>query len=523
MHWWRPATDGGRTSLLDLAAEMKLSLPTHVPARELLIFLGVTFFVQVIEGTKILTAFEFGAFLFICADAFNAAGGLIYPSGAYIFFFSLLSVGVGGYVKTLFGEPLDSNVTNAQRSMLAYVACAGSLWVASKLNRQMRAKRPWLMRYQTDYRIRQVALGSALFGQYGWLIIPYSVITTFEQVNNFLPLAVLLLVYARTRQTGGRQSFTLLAFVVWLYSTVTWGILAFSKQGMFVPSVVWAIGALAAGYRASLKQVLILAAAASLAAAILTPVSQLGRNYQQDPHANQIAWSLLSHPLDTRHRYLEAQAASLATGTTIHWFNGAEGLLDRLAMFPIDDALMNVTDQGHELGFAPIESRIYNMVPRYLLRGDKPTLHWGNSYAHEIGLLGVDDFTTGVSFSPVADAYHCLRWWGLAVCCPLFLVMFVVSDSLTGSTRQTIWGTLYIILFAHSAPEGMLNTMFAAPTTYAFGIAAAAMLATYFLPYVGGLLLPVTRPVSAFVQQQPWRANRPLVKPSMARTIENNI
>lgn len=501
---------------------MKLSLPTHVPTRELLTFLGLLFFVQVLEGTRILTAFEFGAFLFICADAFNAVGGLIYPSGGYIFFFTALTAGVGGLVKTLFAEPLDANVTDAQRTMLVYVACAVSLWVAAKLNARLRAKRPWLMRYQLDHRIRQVALGSALFAQYGWAVVPLSVVSTFGQINNFFPLAILLLVYARTRQTGGHQSFTLLAFSIWLYATIFWGILAFSKQGMFAPSVVWAIGALAAGYRASLKQVLIVVVAASAAAAILTPVSQVGRIYQKDANANDMAWYLLFHPIETRKRFVESQKANLASGTAIHWFNEPEGLLERLTMFPIDDALIQITDQGHVLGFAPVVSRLYNVVPRYLLSGEKPVLHWGNTYAHEIGLLGSEDYSTGVSFSPVSDAYHCLRWLGLAVCCPLFLVMFVVSDSLTGSTRQTIWGTMYTILFAHAAPEGMITTMFSAPTIYAFAIWVAALVATYFLPYVGGLLLPMTRPAGAFIEAQPLTANRSIIKPSMARTIEGN-
>lgn len=487
---------------------MKLSLPTHVPLRRLLPVLGCLLFIQVLEGTQLLTALEFGTFLLVSAAAFNAVGGLVYPSGSYIFFLVVLSAGGGGVTKTLLGEPLDSNVTNAQRSLLAYVACACSLWLAAYMASRLRAKRPWLAGFQLDHRVKQAALGSALIAQYGWLIIPLSMISTFSQINYFFPLAILMLVYSRTKETLGRQSFSPLAFVVWAYSTVVWGILAFSKQGMFTPSLVWAIGALAAGYRTTLKKLILVGALATASAAILTPVSQMGRIYRNKPESTQMAWNLLTHPLETRQQYQEYERGETLRGGGFSWFNERQGFLDRLTMFPIDDALMQITDNGHVLGFFPIETRLANMIPRYFLSGEKPIYHWGNTYAHELGMLSKADNSTGVSFSPVSDAYHCLKWWGYVVALPLFLVMFLVCDSLTGSTEQTIWATFYIMLFSHAAPEGMLTTTFAAVTTYAVAVAMAALVSRYFLPYVGGLLLPPKRvPATAPAASVAWQAS----------------
>lgn len=478
---------------------------------------------QFAEGTKLITALEFGAFLLVCADAFNVLGGLIYPSGSYIFFFAVLDVGLGGVLKTFFGEPLDSNVTNAERSMLAYLVGACSLWVAARFAVKMRAKRPWLAKLQLDSRVPQIAVGAALVGQYGGMAVPYSVVSTFNQVNFFLPLSVLILAYARTKETDGARSFSILGFLIWAYTTLAWGVFAFSKQGMFLPAAVWAIGALVAGYRTSVKKLLVIVTVAFLAASVLTPVSQIGRIYRSDPNSTEVAWNLLTHPLETRRQYKEIQSGEARSGKSFHWFNQVDGLLDRLTMFPIDDALMNVTDHGHQAGYEPIAARFYNVIPRYLLSGEKVTLHIGNTFGHEIGLLGKRDESTGISFSPVGDVYHCLRWWGLVLMCPLLLVMFVFCDSLTGSTEQTIWAALFIMLFTHAAPEGMIGTPFSAVSTYAAGVVLAALLSRYVLPYVGGFVWsprPVQQTEPAVL---PWQAGRPAGRPYVARTIESKI
>ena len=502
---------------------MRLSLPTHIPVRRLFPVLGAMLAFQVVEGTKLITALEFGAFLLVCADAFNALGGLIYPSGSYIFFFAVLDVGVGGVLKTFLGESLDSNVTNAERSMLAYLVGACSMWVAAKLAVKLRARRPWLAKLQLDSRTPQTAVGAALVGQYGGMAVPYSVVSTFNQVNLFLPLSVLILAYARTKETDGKRSFSILAFLIWAYSTLAWGVFAFSKQGMFLPSAVWAIGALVAGYRTSIKKLLLVVTGAIFAVSVLTPVSQIGRVYRNDPNSHEVAWNLLTHPLETRRQYKEMQSGESRRGRSIHWFNQVDGLLDRLTMFPFDDALMNVTDHGHQAGYAPIVARFYNVIPRYLLSGEKVTLHIGNTFGHEIGLLGKRDDTTGISFSPIGDVYHCLRWWGLILMCPLLLIMFAFCDSLTGSTEQTIWAALYVMLFTHAAPEGMIGTPFSAVSTYAFGVVLAALLSRYVLPYVGGFVWS-SRPVQQATHGvQPWQTGPPAGRPYMARTIDNKI
>jgi len=469
--------------------ELQLNLPKRLPLRHLMPFLGVVLVLQLLEGTKAATSLEFCAFILLMTDAFNAVGGMVYPSGAYIFFLGMLSVILGGLAKTALGESLDAQVMHAQRSMLVYLVGAVSVWCAARISARVRVKRPWLESLNiSTQQMREAALGSALVGQFGWMLVPLSVVSTFNQLNQFLPIAILFAVYTKARATHGRRTFSVLAFVVWLWGTVNWGIFLFSKAGMFTPAVMWALAALAAGYRSTWKKLLTIGAVVLVCSSFMTAISQVGRVYRDSPDAMAKAIDLTLHPVRTREIYLAQSRAVLRNPTNYHWFSDSQGLLDRLTVFPIDDALISISDEGHTRGILPIETYVVNMIPRYLVK-QKLTYHWGNQYAHEIGMLGNNDDTTGVSFSPFADGYHTMLWWGMtAVMFPVLLAMFSFCDSLTGSTEQTIWACLYLLYFAHGSAEGMLGSPFSAISVNAVMIVAAAIVTRYGTATVGHLL-----------------------------------
>jgi len=500
---------------------MKVTLPTHIPMRYVFPAVGVLCALQVLEGTSIYTSLAYCAFIVVMSDAFNACGGLVYPSGATIFFIGLLTVTLGGLVKTVLGEPLDSNVLAPQRTMLVYLVGACSLWLASRINARIRRKRPFLQSLQIHDSFRQAALGAALVGQFGAILVPIAYIASYNQVNNFLPLSIMLAVYGTARKSGGWRSFNVLALIVSTWYTLFFGIFSFSKAGMFTAPVAWALGATIAGYWITTRRLVFVAAFAISMSVFLTPVSQLGRVYRDDPDAHVKALDLLFHPVRTREEYQAQAAEQLQISNGYHWFNEDYGLLDRLTIFPIDDALINLTDEGHSATIFPIETYVINMIPRYFV-GEKTTLRWGNHYAHEIGLLGADDMTTGISFSAFADAYHCVQWWGVTlVMLPAFLMMFWVMDSVTGSTKHTFWASIYILWLAHGAAEGMMNAPFGAVSVITFMVILAAFLATYILPLVGGLLIPVRRTILPLSADPGPRPAPPLgLGP---RTIEEKI
>jgi hypothetical protein len=164
-----------------------------------------------------------------------------------------------------------------------------------------------------------------------------------------------------------------------------------------------------------------------------------------------IATQLLEHPEETRQSYLEASAGSAG------YYNTPQGFWDRLQFISVDDSLIEITDQGHVFGLSPLTAALLNAVP-HVFWPDKPNLNFGNLYEHEIGGLSDEDTTTGISFSPTAEAYHMDQWVGVLVVAPLiWLVLFFAFDSLFGDLRASPWGLLVIALVSHVAPEGALN------------------------------------------------------------------
>jgi hypothetical protein len=110
----------------------------------------------------------------------------------------------------------------------------------------------------------------------------------------------------------------------------------------------------------------------------------------------------------------------------------------------------------------------------------------GNVFAHEVGLLAEEDYSTGVSFSSTAVAFHLLGWPGIFLLAPaLWLLLFTIFDSLCGDVRKAPWGLLVMVLYAHAAPEGDVNSVIYMCFYGAFAIIFAAIMGAYVMPVVG--------------------------------------
>ncbi len=85
----------------------------------------------------------------------------------------------------------------------------------------------------------------------------------------------------------------------------------------------------------------------------------------------------------------------------MNYYNEPQGFFDRLTMIGPDDALIDYTSRGNYYGVAVIPAYFANWIPHFLWP-DKPGLASGNLFAHEIGgIVAEDDYTTGISFTPV--------------------------------------------------------------------------------------------------------------------------
>lgn len=474
---------------------MRLPFPERIPLVPVFLFAISLCVVQLLEGTD--PAFALGCFFFVILAAlgFNVGGGFTRPSGGYIFFYASLTVIIGIIWKAVLREPADSNLQNPVLSIQAFVASMAMMMLAVYLSTKLRTKRSLLETMITDANMQTATVGCTIAGiliMVADLFVSSgsgSVVSALNQVNRFLPMAIILGVIHTIRRSGGTRSINLPVLVsgVLLFGV---GILGYSKEGILTPFLCWTIAASSQRYKVTRAQIFGAVLVTLFIFQYLVPYAQYGRAFRGDTLLDnvQISVSLLSDLGYVRQQYL-LDSEYVAESTVGGYYDHPQGFFDRLQSLGIDDALIEHTEQFGPHGYLPIVASLENLVPHFLWK-DKPAVQQGNVYAHEIGMLGESDISTGISFSPTAEAYHLGEWKGIFLLAPcLWIVLFTVFDSLCGDVRLSPWGLLAIVTFAHLAPEGGVSAISYALGYTSFGIIFAAITGAYLMPILGTLLI----------------------------------
>jgi hypothetical protein len=157
-------------------------------------------------------------------------------------------------------------------------------------------------------------------------------------------------------------------------------------------------------------------------------------------------------------------------------------------MIPPDDELLTYSAQGHYEGLEPIYEYFGNLAPHFIYPNKHITFS-GNYYAHEMGFgLSEDDYSTGISFSPVGEAYHCVGWGGVLWLLPLIWIMLFSSvDFVVGDMTKYPWGLMIVVWFAHAAPETLVGGMIYYIGYGNFGMTLAIIIVTRIAPILGAL------------------------------------
>jgi len=488
---------------------VRLPFPDHIPLRYAFCFATLLCIAQLLQGTVALFSLCCFLFILIATFTFNLAGGFSRPSGGYVFFYAVLAVTLGLFCKALLGERADSNLTHPLLTIGATLAGITSMLAAVFVSRRLTAKRAFLGSLVTDTNMLSAATGCMIVGLFLTAIFtvvnyqPGTLLSALAQLDRFLPVAMILGVIYQIRKSGGTSSTNSLVFVSGAAIFIS-GVVSFSKQGMFTPMLCWLIAAASQRYRTSGFQIIGFVLAMAFMVYYLVPYSQYGRGYMiNSTMASKVdvfttnmstAITMLSDLGHVRQEF-EATTVSARNENAPEYFDTPQGLFDRLQMISMDDAIINVTEQDGPFGYGPIIYDFENIVPHFLWPG-KPSIDFGNVYAHEIGMIAEENTGTGISFSPIGEAFHIGRWVGVLLLAPIIWIMlFTLFDSLCGDVRKSPWGLLALVLFAHVAPEQGLAGPIGMLWFGAIGIIMAALAAAYVMPTLGSIFTASRQPV----------------------------
>ncbi|RSL17929.1 hypothetical protein EDE15_3481 [Edaphobacter aggregans] len=476
---------------------MRIPFPVHIRLWHAFCFAGLLFTAQLLEGTSLYFSVCSVLFIVIATVAFNLAGGLARPSGAYVFFYSVLAVIVGLCWKAMIGEPGDSNLLNPLLTIRVFLAGITAMLAAVYVSRKLTAKRAFLRNAVAEAKMQNATIGcmiTGLFLSFLLMVLTWqsgSALSALAQVNRFLPLAMVLGVVHQIRKSGGTSSVNLPVLISGA-AIFAMGVLGFSKEGMFTPLLCWAVAAGSQRYKVSTFQAIGAVLVVVFMFRFLVPYSQYGRNLRSETGSVRenfnVAISLLLDLEDVRQKSNALAEDPSADSSKESYYNTPQGFFDRLQMISVDDALIDLTERNGTFGYSPIIMGFENLVPHFLWP-NKPNIGFGNVYSHELGgVIAEDDSTTGISFSPSGEGFHIARWTGVLIVAPiLWIFLFTLFDSLCGSATESPWGLLVIAQFAHLAPEGMLGGVIYMLGFTTLSIIVAALTAAYVMPVLGTL------------------------------------
>ncbi len=500
---------------------MRIQLPTRISTTKTLIFASGLFCVQQLEHTDLLFSLLFFAFVMIGVIAFNAGGGFSRVSGAYVFLFTVLTCVLGVTWKAVLGEPANSNLLVPQLDMAIYAASNFMLLLVILLNKRLTGRSQGLAPGDLTYSL--AALGCLILGLIQnvlnalGLASPGSALSIANQLSQFFPLAIILGTIGAMRDSGGRRSIN---FVSGLSMTLVLlgGMLAFSKQGIFTPIACWIVAAAFCKFNLRPVHYIVLIAFA-VSSYIVAPLIAAGRVHVSEnagyAERAAVVYGILTHLGQAKQAEVETQANAAAFAGKSGYYNQPQGLIERLSILSADDSLFNYTAKGNYIGYRPIIEDYENFIPHFILP-DKPVPIGGNYYAHEIGgILADADDSTGISFSPMGEAFHVDGWVGIFFLMPLiWLSLFASLDHICGDLRRSPWGLLMVVLFAHAAAESLLASLIWMSVFGNLGLVLAIAFCTRFAPVVGALFYGGNR----FAEQAsaPMAYAEPLVAPPPA-------
>ena len=472
---------------------MRFPLPERFKLRGTVIFIVLVVLAQQIEKTSVTFSMLTALYIALFSIGFNIGGGLYYLAGAYIFFNGMLSCIAGIVYKIIVMEPGNSNLMLPDKTMEAYCLGMAGMVVAAALSRRLVPRRGLLANMAAGDSMKKAALGCLVVGIFIQLATSTSgqaasFSSALGQINHFIQMAIILGTTYEIQHSNGKRSSNWIVWVagLWLF---LFGLIVFSKEGMFISLFSWVIPAVVLRFDFSRKQIVGGLLVAYILVHYLVPFSQYGRALRTDGGGSNAAgaFALLLHPEGTRQLYLEQEESQEIDGAP-HYYNDAAGLADREQMLAYDDSIITYTDQGNYRGYGPTIDAFTNVIPRFLWKG-KPAVLLGNEYGHEIGVVSEDDVTTGISFSPIGDAYHQDGFLGVVLIIPFItFVLFFIADTISGDTRVSPWGLLLIALSSHAAPEGLVGGTVYLASYGAFTVVFIALLARYVLPIFANLL-----------------------------------
>jgi hypothetical protein len=479
---------------------VRIPLPERIPLSWATLIAFLLAVVQVFEGTGLIFALLHICFILLWVIAFNLAGGFTRATGSYVFWLGLFTLLLGTVARALIGDPADSVSLAPNATMLVYTASMAAMLVAVVVARHFTKNVRSVAERVGSYRVnyRSAALGCLVMDQLIWNsgpFVPASMWTAYNglfHLDFFSYLSIILGTIDAVQSSGGKRSFN------WINTAALGlmffrGFVTFSKEGMYTPVACWLIGVAYTRYRLSWLETTSLVAFALFASSVLYPVANFGRfEFQDETSQIKRFEDGVSIILDIQRYwgYLDETEAIAKDAGYQGYFSKDLGITYRFTRWYGDDLLVAYTLKGNTEGYGYMRWQLLNWFPHLLLPDkDKYAVDGGgNYYARELGIINSGNTSTGISFSPFAEAFHIDSWAAVLMLQPLVWILFFMSmDVVCGDLRRAPWGLFFAVVLSHFGPERGLSGLMQFITTFNIGMIGCMWFAVTAAPLIGSV------------------------------------
>lgn len=461
------------------ALRFAIPMPDRVSMRWVVAGAFLLLMLQIVSGTEWVFAQLIFLFVVLAGYAANLLGGLRTLAGFCVIMIAMKIVVVSQVAKVLFWEAANHNLKQPWMTAGVLVVGMGSILAAAFVTTRIRVRRV-LFRPNINLPYLQgvtwIAFVIFLIASPGYLVLGtgdgYVQIGGISGVmKRLIPCGGIAVVAGTAHailSSDGRRCLSrlnlppiLLMFFLGIYSA--------SKEGMIAPFVYLGLTAAAFRFRIGPAHLLALVGFALFLQFVLFPFGQVARNqirgYGFADTLVEIR-SFASEYLDSSKGFQALYQRSddgLDESMSNVYFDRPIDALERLSLIKTCDALVNSTLELGESKWETILPAFESLLPAAIFR--RPYKNSANYLGIKSGIISEENEGTSISFGFIADAFSSFGWIGTALIpFALCLLLFTVTQFLTGRMEQNIWWAFFCGLYHHQVAEFNISGIFTLAT-----------------------------------------------------------
>ncbi len=492
---------------------------------------------QLLSGTQVIFSLLVLLFCFQTYWAIRACGGIFSLTGFTIFYMAMQNLIISQVAKVIYWRPADINLQRPLETLLVLnLAMLGICLAALAMRRLKILKRPPLFDAQLNLeRLFWLSLVCTFFAAFQEIYSGTQSVNAdtgaantgglhglLHAITYLSPLAVAAGTSYLILSSGGRKSFGLLNGIAMAIPCL-FGIIGAGRQNMTTTLVVYYVTCFLFRFKFRPVHFAVLLAGAYVCQFILFPYALYARSFTRTAKIGENlnrAAKLLGDVIADPVKY--QQLAAVRKGAQVYkkflYYGKANPTLDRYSLIIVTDGIVDATLRSGTIGMTTIQPGFEMSVPRIF--APEKISGYRNTLAHrEPGMVGKDDYKTGISTGFASDAFSSYGWAG-AFGIP-FLITLALFSAFRLIMRDRLWSNIYAISLIFYLPWRFSETNLAQLIVITLQGATVMVCILFLLNTIANSLSNLSRRLRRASQRDTMSAHvgRALHHPSRVRAV----